>query len=561
MASSGMCLAAAPPVSAVGCAAGPARGVLKLRDQNIAAQRCRAPVRQGTCALPTRHSVIRRRSEKLESLQVAASAAGSLSSTPAAPSEPPFKWGADMKNLGISVGIATVMWFVPPPAGVALQAWHLLAIFLGTIVGIITQPLPLGAVAMLGLGATMLTKVLTFPAAFSAFASEIPWLIAIAFWLSGGFIKSGLGNRVAYVIVAAFGKTTLGLAYSLVFAEALLAPAIPSVAARAGGIFFPLVKALCLACGSDPADGTEKKMGAYLMKTCFQTSTISSAMFITAMAANPLAVDLAKDALGQTISWGQWALAGLVPGLVCLVATPLILYVIYPPEQKDTPDAPEKAREELKKLGPLSRNEKITAGALAVTVGLWIFGGQIGVNAVAAALLGLAVLLITNVVTWKECLSNNAAWDTLTWFAALIGMASYLNKYGFIKWFSGKVVNVVSSYGLSWQSSFGIIVLLYFYSHYLFASGAAHIGAMYTAFLSVAIACGTPGLLAAVALGQLSNVMGCLTTYGIGSAPPYFGAGYVPQSKWYQLGLLMSFFYITVWLGIGGAWWKVIGLW
>ena len=55
-------------------------------------------------------------------------------------------------------------------------------------------------------------------------------------------------------------------------------------------------------------------------------------------------------------------------------------------------------REELKKLGPLSRNEKITAGALAVTVGLWIFGGQVGVNAVAAALLGLAIMLITNVV-------------------------------------------------------------------------------------------------------------------------------------------------------------------
>ena len=66
------------------------------------------------------------------------------------------------------------VWFLPPPSGVTTQAWHLLAIFLGTIVGIITQPLPLGAVAMLGLGATMLTKTLTFAAAFSAFASEIP---------------------------------------------------------------------------------------------------------------------------------------------------------------------------------------------------------------------------------------------------------------------------------------------------------------------------------------------------------------------------------------------------
>ena len=85
---------------------------------------------------------------------------------------------------------------------------------------------------------------------------------------------------------------------------------ILQVAARAGGIFFPLAKALCLSCGSDPAKGTEKKVGSYLMLTCFQTTTISSAMFITAMAANPLAVNLAADALGSTISWGTWALAG-----------------------------------------------------------------------------------------------------------------------------------------------------------------------------------------------------------------------------------------------------------
>lgn len=156
---------------------------------------------------------------------------------------------------------------------------------------------------------------------------------------------------------------------------------------------------------------------------------------------------------------------------------------------------------------------------------------------------------------------DNQAWDTLTWFAALIAMAAHLNKFGFIKWFSDNVVNLVGGLGLSWQSSFGVIVLLYFYSHYLFASGAAHIGAMYTAFLSVATACGTPGMLAAIALGQLSNLMGCLSTYGIGSAPPYFGAGYVTQSKWYQLGFIMSVFYITVWMFAGGAWWKVIGLW
>ena len=124
-----------------------------------------------------------------------------------------------------------------------------------------------------------------------------------------------------------------------------LTPSCPAqVAARAGGIFFPLAQALCLACESDPKNGTEERMGAYLMKTCFQTSTISSAMFITAMAANPLAVNLAADALGSNISWGQWALAGLVPGLICLITVPLILYVVYPPKVKDTPEAPKRAR-------------------------------------------------------------------------------------------------------------------------------------------------------------------------------------------------------------------------
>ncbi len=60
----------------------------------------------------------------------------------------------------------------------------------------------------------------------------------------------------------------------------------------------------------------------------------------------------------------------------------------------------------------------------------------------SAAILGLSVLLTTGVVTWKECLGESVAWDTLTWFAALIAMAGYLNKYGLIAWFSQKVVKV-----------------------------------------------------------------------------------------------------------------------
>ena len=467
--------------------------------------------------------------------------------------------GANVKNLGYSVLAGLLLWIFPAPAGVTTQAWHLFSVFVATIVGIITQPLPLGAVAMIGLGVSMTTGLLPFSAAFSAFSSEIPWLIAIAFFLARGFIKTGLGNRIAYYIVSVFGSSTLGLTYSLVFSEALLAPAIPSLAARAGGIFLPLAKALCVACGSDPANKTEQKMGSYVMTTVFQTSTITSGMFITAMAANPLSVNLAAAVTGITITWGQWALAASVPGLICLILAPLVLYVLYPPEVKDSPEAPAKAKEELAKLGPMSGDEKIMTFALSLTVLLWVVGASVGIGSVAAALNGLTILLVSGVISWKECLAEGPAWDTLTWFAALIAMAAYLQKYGLIPWFADSVVKIVSSMGLAWQPAFLVVVLLYFYSHYLFASGAAHIGAMYTAFLSVLIACGAPPLVSAIILGIFSNIMGCTTHYGIGSAPPFFGAGYVPLATWWKIGFGMSIMYIAIFLGVGFPWFKIIG--
>lgn len=490
-----------------------------------------------------------------------ASAAGaSPASAPAV--KPPEPWnGAAIKPLLASIATGVLLWFVPSPEGVSRSAWQLLSIFLATIVGIITQPLPLGAVALLGLGTCVLTKTLTFAAAFSAFGDPIPWLIALAFFFARGFIKTGLGNRIAYQFVKLFGSSSLGLGYSLVFSEALLAPAIPSVSARAGGIFLPLVKSLCVACGSNAGDGTENRLGSWLMLTCFQTSVISSAMFLTAMAANPLAANLTQTTINQTIGWMDWAKAAVVPGLISLVVVPLLLYIIYPPTVKSSPDAPKLAKERLEKMGPMSKNELIMAGTLFLTVGLWVFGGVLNVDAVTAAILGLSVLLVTGVVTWKECLAESVAWDTLTWFAALIAMAGYLNKYGLISWFSQTVVKFVGGLGLSWQASFGILVLLYFYSHYLFASGAAHIGAMFTAFLSVASALGTPPYFGALVLSFLSNLMGGLTHYGIGSAPVFYGANYVPLAQWWGYGFIVSVVNILIWLGVGGIWWKAIGLW
>lgn len=481
-------------------------------------------------------------------------------SSAAAPSAPEYTWkGAKLKPLAITIGVGLLFHLlVPCPAGLNPKAWHLLAIFLSTITGIITGPLPLGAVALLALGVTMLTGTLTFAQAFGAMGSEIPWLIALAFFFARGFIKTGLGNRVAYQFVKMFGKTSLGLTYSLVLSEAVLAPAIPSVAARAGGIFLPLVKALSEACGSRVGDGTERKLGAYLCLTCFQTSVVSSAMFLTAMAANPLSAQLALGLTGQSISWGMWATAAFVPGVASLLIIPLVVYAIAPPEIKSSPEAPAQAQKKLEEMGPVSMDQKIMSVSLLTTVGLWIFGSSIGVGSVAAALVGLGALLVSGVLSWGECLKETVAWDTLTWFGALIAMAGQLNSMGLIKWFAASVTSLVG--GMPAAAAVSILILVYYYSHYFFASGAAHIGAMYAAFLAVAVSLGAPPLPCALLLAFLSNLMGGLTHYGIGSAPPYFGTGYVELKEWWFVGAVCSVVNLAIWCGLGGAWWKILGI-
>ena len=89
-------------------------------------------------------------------------------------------------QLAGTLAVGVILWFTPPPDGVDIRAWHLLAIFVATIVGIVTSPLPMGAVAIFGIAATSLTGTLTIEQSVSGFGERVIWLIVIAFFVSRG---------------------------------------------------------------------------------------------------------------------------------------------------------------------------------------------------------------------------------------------------------------------------------------------------------------------------------------------------------------------------------------
>ncbi|PZU83621.1 MAG: anion permease [Chryseobacterium sp.] len=470
----------------------------------------------------------------------------------------------NLRNLGITFLIGIVLWFIPTPKGVQDDAWHLFAIFAATIIGIILKAAPMGTMCMLAVAFTAFFQLLapgdagkSITKALSGFGDKVIWLIGISFFIARGFIKTGLGNRIAFLFIKVFGKSSLGLAYGLGLADLCLAPAIPSNTARGGGIIYPIMKSMAISFGSLPEkEETHRKLGAYLTLNSYYMNLIASSMFLTGTASNPMCQKFAAN-LGINISWMSWAVAGFVPGVVAFLVVPLVLYKLYPPELKDTHDSQKMASDKLKEMGKITKSEWLMLLAFFVLLFLWITGDLLSIDATTTAFVGLVLLLLTSVLTWEDVKSEKGAWDTIVWFAVLVMMASSLNELGFIGWFSELIKTEIG--GLGWQYAFPAIILVYFFSHYIFASATAHVAAMYAALLGVGVSLGIPPMLLAMMLGFMGSVYGVLTHYGHGPAPVFFGSGFVDLKDWWIRGLEIGIVLLIIYMGVGGLWMKVIG--
>ena len=465
--------------------------------------------------------------------------------------------GANIIPLLITLLTGILIWFSPHPQELNEQTWHMFAIFTATIVGIITRPLPLAPVVLMGMVTSVCTQTLSTTQVYLAYSKNSIWLIVCSFFLAQGLVKTGLAKRAAYFFVRLLGKRLLGLAYGLALSELFLAAIIPSLTARSGGIIYPIILALSDDFKSNYNPEAVKRTCGFLVFCAFQVAIICCGLFLTAMAANPLIVEAAAD-LDIHISWGLWALAGSVPGLFSLIIIPAFLYLVMKPEIKASPEAPKLAQKKLSEMGAPSLAEWITFCVLAVVLTLWIFGSSIGIDSTTAAILGLCLLLLSGVLTWKDCLAAETAWTTLIWLGGLVSLGTNLKNFGFFTWFSEQIVSM--SLGWEWPVALAVISLSYFYSHYFFASLTPHVSSMYAAFLSAALVLGAPPLLSALLLAFFSNLFGGLTHYSSGPAPIFYGSGYVPLKQWWALGFLCSVVNLIIWATVGPFWWKSIGL-
>ena len=483
---------------------------------------------------------------------------------------PPAHAGYPWWKAIAPVAAAIILALIPPPEGLPQHAWWYFAIFVGVIAGLMFEPLPGGAIGLIGvtlvvvlanhvyLAPDQLAKIgARWPAeairwGLSGFANTTVWLIFGAFMFAMGYEKTGLGRRIALTLVKAMGHKTLTLGYAVAMADLILAPFTPSNTARSGGTVFPVIKNLPLLYDSKPHDPSARRIGGYIMWTAIATTCVTSSMFLTALAPNLLALEIAQKTAKVEVSWMQWFTAFAPVGILLLAAVPLLAYVLYPPEVKSGEEVPKWAGAELAKMGSVSRRELTLAILVVFALSLWIFGGRY-VDATTAALIVISLMIVGGVVTWDDVTANKQAWNTLAWFATLVALADGLNRVGFVKWFAGLVGGYMT--GFSPMTAMILLVAVFFLTHYMFASITAHVTALLPVMLTVGSTVpGLPMPQFTVLLLLTLGIMGILTPYATGPSPVYYGSGYIEAGKYWQLGAVFGVIFLAALLVIGVPW-------
>jgi DASS family divalent anion:Na+ symporter len=451
---------------------------------------------------------------------------------------------------GAVVLFALGLWFAPVPEGLVPDAWHLFALFISAIASVVIGAFPILTSSVLALSAAVLTGTLAPAKAYSGFSNGTILLIVVAFLVARAVVKCGLGERLGHLVVSFFGRSTLGLGYSIFLVDGVIAPAFPSNTARSG-VLYPLVLSVAEAAGARPGVEGRRRLGSFLMFSGMASLTVSSALWFTAMAANPLGAEIARG-YGLTIGFGSWLVASSVPTLVAMALLPLVLYKVLSPEVTATPEAPRAARQALAALGPLRRPEKIVAATFVGMVGLWASASTLGLDSTAVAFLGLGVLLTTGVLTLGDIAKEGDVLATFIWFAVLFTLSGQLNELGFMGYLGERLAGALG--GVSAAMAGLVLVVAYVLLHYLFVSQTAHLLALFGVFLDVGAKLGVPVPLLAFSLLFATNFFSANTPQGSSANLLFAGSGYLTQGELYRLGALTTAFNLVVYLVIGIPW-------
>ncbi|KAI8831965.1 Sodium/sulfate symporter [Chytriomyces cf. hyalinus JEL632] len=398
----------------------------------------------------------------------------------------------------------------------------------------------------------------SFKIALKGFSLPLSWLVWSAFNIGLAVEKSGLGRRIALMIVRTFGSSPFTLGPCLFLIELLSGLLIPSNTARGGALIHPIVVSLGNAFSHAP------EIQRYLILSGMQANLVSSSAWFYGTVGNPILAEAAQELLDVEFGFVEWITGSIVPILALTIILPPILWrfsmtsksypAAFPSSMQSISQA---AHNNLLMLGPSTNRERRTAIILALCLSAWVFDllpdGLIGLT-------GLSCMLLCGVLSWEDVRDNGQAWDSFFWLAGMVLIVEQMNKLG-ISQAVGLWCREVLVEGFSPVAAAVLLGAFYFVSMYLFSSITSHIVALSTPLLLAGKAAGCPPLLLTALLCYSSGLCACLTSYSSGITVMYFSQNMFSKREWYLYGIIIGMVYLSVFGTVGLVWWKIIGWW
>ncbi|KAJ2769671.1 hypothetical protein IWQ56_002459 [Coemansia nantahalensis] len=395
----------------------------------------------------------------------------------------------------------------------------------------------------------------SFQVAVSGFSNSVVWLVFCAFHMGKAVEKTGFGKRVSLALVGAMGQSAIGIGYAVCLAELLLAPFIPSNTARGGGIVYPIVESVIGALGVE-AHGGEDPVGGFLSIIGSGANLISSSLFVTGMAGNPIVASKAASIFGIEFGFAEWFLGASVPSLTLLFLLPPFARVLLRPKL-NTDYLSRELLLQSDALGAVSAPEYRLCATLLLCLTLWVGTPYFGIEAAVVAFMAVVLLILLEVLAWDDVARNHRAWDTFFWLAAFIVLAEQLSALGVTDWIGNSLSR--SLHGTAPLVSTASLALAYFFSTYMFSSITSHVVAFAGPLFAAGRVLGCPPHLLTITIALFSSLGGVLTPFSTGSVAIYASQGYVSQPRWFLFGLLLAVLILAVVLTVGMVWWKLLG--
>ena len=333
-------------------------------------------------------------------------------------------WVSRKKWLIITFFISVILFYLPTPEGLSSEGHRKLIIVITTLILIISETIPLPAVAILILIMEVTLGVDSPDGVAASFMSDAVFFIMGSLMLAVSIVHQGLDKRLALAIINVTGNKTLSITFGFVTVSALMSSFIGEHTVAA--MMLPVVLALIKNAGLDTTKAT--KLSTLLLFSIAYGCALGSIGTPSGGGRNVIMIGyLSEFGLGD-ISYLEWMKYAYPMLLIEIPVAVAVLWFTFTPKQKSLDTAIRKLKVNVAKSGKLSGNQLMAILVFILVFLGWVFLSPfIGLGIVA--LTGVFFYLTFGLIEWPD-IARRTNWGVILLFGSAISLGIQMKETG-----------------------------------------------------------------------------------------------------------------------------------